>query len=125
MPNEITAEELAREMCKQRGLDPDSTTKTISPGWRYFADRADDHLFATRALASLQAERAKPLFGDLTVGLGKMPPILPKDAPERVRCWYSVSVNAITTCEHVADEWLADGLTVTECYFTTKRSSDD
>ena len=97
-PNEITAEMLAREAVDIFGEGE------REENWLQLSQ---EFLILTRALASLQAERAK-------------------DAPERVRCWMS-SEGLITDDIDIASKWKMDGYTVTPGWFTpdTKGSPDD
>lgn len=78
MPNEITAEELAREMCRMDGTNPDklgtqvTTTGTnlhMVPNWWVYESVAANHLLATRAHAALMAERqTQHDWGDMSMG---------------------------------------------------------
>lgn len=110
MPNEITAEELARKMCQMDGKNPDAAIPSIgNPGyaWMPYEDEAEAFLLAINAHAALMAERAK-------------------EAPERVRCWMAQD-GVITEKQSDADFWRDVGIPFTPGWFTpnAKGSTDD
>jgi hypothetical protein len=113
MANEITAEMLAASVA---GPECDYNAKTL-----IFAER---FLAFSRALASLQAERAQqcghPYCGE-TCGS-------PNDAPDRVRCWAVVDKATGRIVEvHTTFRSFSPNMpyAVTEGYFTAKGSTDD
>lgn len=83
MPNEITAEELARKAAELEGGAYDANI------WEA---PSHDFLILTRAHAALQAQ--------------------PTDAPEKVRVWHTSS-GSYTFDEKVADLWIGNGWHVT------------
>lgn len=115
MANEITAEELAEWIANSIGCEP-----------RDWDDDARSFLILTRAHAALMAERAKPVFGDLTVGLGKMQTERAKDAPERVQCWaWEYDGSRFATFDETYTERLMDGITITPGWFTPDTKTGD
>lgn len=101
MTAEITAEMLAREMCRIDGMNPDAAVLSVGNAgyaWQHYEEEAEAYLLAARAYAALQAQ--------------------PTEAPGRVRCWMNRR-NEMTVDPVVARSWYDDeGLTSIVGHFT-------